>query len=62
MRITRTVWKAIAIMLAAVALALLCIAFMHVVNIHLMVGIALIAVGFIVLITMTDGSSVKMTS
>ncbi len=62
MRITRTVWKAIAIILAAVALALLCITFMHVINLQLMIGITMIAVGFIVLMTMTSGSSVKMTS
>ncbi|MCR5802807.1 MAG: hypothetical protein K6G47_00970 [Clostridia bacterium] len=62
MRITRNVWRAIAIILAAVAIALLCITFMHVVNIHLMVGIALIAVGTIVLLAVTSNSSVKMTS
>lgn len=62
MRITRNVWRAIAIILAAVAIALLCITFMHAVNIHLMVGIALIAVGSIVLMAVTGNSSVKMTS
>lgn len=62
MRITRTVWKAIAIVLAAIALALLCITFMHAVNQMLMLGIAMIAVGCVILTVMTDGSSVKMTS
>ena len=54
MRNIRLFWKALAVVLAFTAVALIAVAFMHTVNPLLMIGLGLIAAGQIILMTAID--------